>query len=363
MSFQIEVLPYEDESFISWFTRTAFENGTDPKSFALSIWKQDSILYRDLDRYTPEDLINKLLKYSSLEYQELKSLTLEYLIDKVDTSPTNNIYKKWYLITPFGQKGKIRTKGIHFCPDCLKSKTPYINKYWRLSFYIGCHIHRNVLLLKCPKCNRVFSPEKLNYLQPYIYICSKCGFDLRDSSTNKVKKEVLTFQNSLTLSLVRAKINTNFLLITKDDKKDLFLTLNIFLAFIYKIVRQPIRFKSLIDDLDISTNYIFNKVNNGTFSRLDIKDREELLFLVSKVFNLNVTEIIKILNKNNISKKIFKQTFKTISPTATYIVTKLNDNEKKFKSSIRIKKREKRPKSKEEVNKLFEDILPYISGY
>lgn len=37
MSFQIEVLPYKDESFISWFTRTAFENGTDPKSFALSI--------------------------------------------------------------------------------------------------------------------------------------------------------------------------------------------------------------------------------------------------------------------------------------------------------------------------------------
>lgn len=115
-------------------------------------------------------------------------------------------------------------------------------------------------MLKCPKCNRVFSPEKLNYLQPHIYICSKCGFDLRDSSTNKVKEEVQTFQNSLTLSLVRDKVITDISLITKNDKKDLFLTLNIFLAFIYKIVRQPIRFKSLIDDLDISTNYILIKL-------------------------------------------------------------------------------------------------------
>lgn len=363
MSFQIEVLPYEDESFISWFTRTAFENGTDPKSFALSIWRQDSLLYRDLDRYTPQDLLNEILKYSSLKDQELKNLTLEFLIDKVDTSPSNNIYKKWYFITPFGQKGKIRTNGIHFCPDCLKAKTPYMNKYWRFSFYIGCPIHKNILLLKCQKCNYVFSPEKLNYLQPHIYICSKCGFDLRGSSTNKVKREVLNFQNTLILSLVNGHVSHSFPLVTKNDIKDLFLTLNIFLAFIYKIVRQPIRFKGLIDDFYISSSYIFNKVNNGTFSRLDIKDREELLFLVSKVFNLNVTEIIKILNKNNISRRIFKQTFKTISPTAIYIVNKLNDNEKKFKSSIRIKKREKRPKSKEEVNKLFEDILPYIPGY
>ena len=122
MSFQIEVLPYINESFISWLTRTAFENGTDPKSFAISIWRQDSILYRDLDRFTPEYLINEILKHSSLNRIDIRNLTLEPLVDKVDTSRTNNVYKKWYFITPFGQKGKIRTNGIHFCPECLKLK-------------------------------------------------------------------------------------------------------------------------------------------------------------------------------------------------------------------------------------------------
>ncbi|MDN5079581.1 TniQ family protein [Aliarcobacter butzleri] len=362
MSFQIEILPYKNESFISWFTRTAFENGTDPKSFALSIWRQDSILYRDLDRYTSKDLLNEVLKYSSLSYQELKNLTLEFLIDKVDTSPTNNVYKKWYFITPFGQKGKIRTNGIHFCSECLKSKIPNINKYWRFSFYIGCPIHKKILLLKCQKCNQVFSPEKLNYLQPHIYICSKCGFDLRNSSTNKVKKEVLDFQKSLFNSLINCKISSSFPLITNNDVKDLFLTLNIFLAFIYKIIRQPIRYKGLIIDFDISTKYSFKNINNGTFSRLNITDREELLYLVSKIFKFSIDEIIKILSKNNISKNIFRQTFETISPTIDHILERLNNNENNHKSRKIIKK-EKKPKNKEEVDKLFKDILPYIFGY
>ena len=98
MSFQIEVLPYINESFISWFIRTAFENGTDPKSFAISIWRQDSILYRDLDRFTPEYLIDEIFKHSSLNQIEIRNLTLEPLIDKVDTSSTNNVYKKWYFL-------------------------------------------------------------------------------------------------------------------------------------------------------------------------------------------------------------------------------------------------------------------------
>lgn len=359
MSFQIEVLHYINESFISWFIRTAFENGTDPKSFAISIWRQDSILYRDLDRFTPEYLIDEILKHSSLNQIEIRNLTLEPLIDKVDTSSTNNVYKKWYFITPFGQKGKIRTNGIHFCPECLKFKKTYINKYWRFSFYIGCPIHKNILLSKCQKCNHVFSPEKLNYLQPNIYICSRCGFDLRKSSTNKVKKEVLNFQNSLLQSLIKSKVSSSFPLITNDNIKDLFLTLNIFLSFVYKVIRQPIRFNELILDFNISTNYSFKNINNGTFSRLAIKDREELLFLVSKIFNLNIDEIIKILCKNNISKNIFRQTFETISPTIDHILGKLNNNENKHKST-RILKKRKKIKSKKEVDKLFEDILPYI---
>lgn len=56
MKLSIEVKPFKDESFISWFSRTAFSNGTDPKSFALSIWMKDSMFYRDLDRFIPKSI-------------------------------------------------------------------------------------------------------------------------------------------------------------------------------------------------------------------------------------------------------------------------------------------------------------------
>lgn len=356
----IEITPFNEESFISWFCRTAFANGTDPKSLALAIWKKDSILYKDLDRFIPNNFIYELLKISSLSFKELKNLTLESIIDKVNTSKSNNPYKKWSLINPFGQKGKVRTNGIFFCPNCLKEPIPYVNKYWRLSWFIACPIHKNLLILNCEKCNYVFSPEKLDYLSPHIYLCAKCGYDLRNSKTKQVFNEVLKLQNLLSKSITKNKVSSSLPLITKNDTKDLFLTLYIFLAFTLKVLRQPIRFKNLIQALNIETEYKFEKLNNGTFSRLNIADKEQLLLCIEKIFKLDINTITKILTQQNITKNILKQTFIHISPSIEYILNKLSDKKlnrfypKKLKRNIL-------PKNSEEVDKLFKDILPFIS--
>lgn len=359
MSLQINVLPYINESFISWFIRTAFENGTDPKSFAISIWKQDSLLYRDLDRFLPDDLAIKLSELSSLSYEKIKNLTLEPLINKVDTSISENIHKKSYLINPFGQKGKVRTNGIHFCPDCLKNQETYINKNWRFSWFIICPIHKKLLLLNCENCNYVFSPEKLNYLSPHIYLCAKCGYDLRISKTRKSTDRVLNLQNLLYKAISQQKVSKNFPLVTKNNIKDLFLTLYIFLAFLLKILRQPIRFKNLIQALNLETNHKFEKLNNGTFSRLDIKDKEQLLICLEKVFRLDFHTITNILIQQKISRNILNQTFKNISPTIEYILSKLSNKKLTRFQPKRIKKHIF-PQTTVEVEKLFEDILPYI---
>ncbi len=265
----IEITPFNEESFISWFCRTAFANGTDPRSLALSIWKKDSILHRDLDRFIPNNFVFELLKVSSLNFKELKNLTLESMIDKINSSKSCNPYKKSSLINPFGQKGKVRTNGIFFCPNCLKEPIPYVNKYWRFSWFIACPIHKNLLILNCEKCNYVFSPEKLDYLSPHIYLCAKCGYDLRNSQINRVSNKILKLQNSLFKSILKNEVLYKFPLITENDTKDLFLTLNIFLAFLLKVLRQLRRFKNLIFALNIQTNYEFKKLNNGTFSRLN----------------------------------------------------------------------------------------------
>lgn len=361
MKILIEAKPYKDESFISWFCRTAFLNGSDPKSFALSVWKQNSMFYKDLDRFIPEENIYQITKLSTLSKKEIKKLTLEPLIDEVNTSKTKNLYKKWYFLLPLAQKGKIRTNGIHFCPECLKFKTPYINKYWRLSWFIICPIHKKQLILNCPKCNQVFSPEKQDYKYSKIYLCSSCKYDLRKIKLKVVGDDFLIFQNKISNIFSNKKTNFTFKLLVTESKKDLFLTLNILLSFVYKVIRQNKRFNSLIKSLEIEEiKYSFKQINNATFSRLNSYDRKLLLSMSSKLLNYETSRFITILKDNGITQNIFQQTFKTLSPTVIYIIKHLS-NKKLIRKNNKIK-HIILPKSKEEVQKLFNDIKPYLKS-
>lgn len=357
----VNLKPYKDESFISWFCRTSFENGTDPKSLALSIWNEDSLLYRDLDRFIPDRLVYEFAKQTYLDFEDIKKLTLEPLIDKVDTSESENPYKKWYFVIPFGQKGKIRTNGIYFCPECLNSKIPFINKYWRISWYLICPKHKKQLFLNCPKCNQIFSPEKQDYLNPHIYLCSKCKYDLRTINANPVNDDLLAFQNKLTNIFSNTKQSFSFPLLVTKSKKDLFLTLNILLSFLHKILRQPIRFRTIIESLDIITKHKFTSINNGVFSRLNYQDRYLLLYYCAKLFQFPTEKFINTLNDNHITQNIFQQTFKTLSPTVNYIMTHLSD--KKLHRDISRIKKSISPNNHDEVQKLFEEIRPFLTNY
>lgn len=359
MNFQIEVKPIKDESFISWLTRTSFSNGSDPKSFALSIWNKDSMFYKDLDRFISKHDISRISKYTSLSYAKIRKLTLELQINEVNTSISNNSYKKWSFVLPLAQKGKIRTNGIHFCPECLNSKTPYINKYWRLSWFIACPIHKITLILNCPKCNQVFSPEKQDYLNPFIYLCSNCKYDLRTIKLESIDKEFLIFQNKLTNAFSSKRSIISFNLLKTKSKKDLFLTLNILLSFVYKILRQETRFKSIIKAFGINNNHKFTIVNNGTFSRLNSQDRYELLCIASKLLRYKLKDFITILKDNGITQNIFQQTFRTLSVTAIYITKHLSN--KKIRRKTSRQKRNIFPKKHDDVKKLFEDIMPYLN--
>lgn len=360
MKILIEPKPFKDESFVSWFCRTAFLNGTDPKSFALSIWNQDSMFYRDLDRFIPNENIGEIAKISLLSKNNIKWLTLEPFIDEVDTSKSDNPYKKWYFLLPLAQKGKLRTNGIHFCPECLKSKIPYVNKFWRLSWFIICPIHKIELISNCPKCNHIFAPEKQDYLHPYIYLCSECKYNLRETEPKPINEKLLPFQTELTNIFSNKITNISFNLLITKSKKDLFLTVNIILSFVYKVLRQPIRFSKLIQALEIQMQHEFIPINNGTFSRLNSTDRYVLFQIIYKIFIYSTEHFINILKESGITQNILQQTFKTLSPTIIYI--KSNLSSKKLKRDTSKSKRSISPKTKDEVLKLFEEIRPYLKS-
>ncbi|WP_151943960.1 TniQ family protein [Aliarcobacter butzleri] len=360
MKILIEPKPFKDESFVSWFCRTAFSNGTDPKSFALSIWNQDSMFYRDLDRFIPNENANDIEKTSLLSKNSIKWLTLEPLIDEVDTSKSENQYKKWYFLLPLAQKGKLRTNGIHFCPKCLKSKTPYVNKFWRLSWFIICPIHKIKLLSNCPKCNHIFAPEKQDYLHPYMYLCCQCKYDLRETELKPINEKLLSFQKKLTNIFANKTTNFSFNLLITKSKKDLFLTINILLSFVYKVLRQPIRFNKLIQALELQIQHEFISIHNGTFSRLNSTDRYVLLKIIYKILCYTINDFIYILKQSEITQNILQQTFKTLSPTIVYIKKHLSN--KKLKRNTSKPKRLILPKTQDEVLKLFKEISPYLTN-
>lgn len=358
----IKIKPYKNESFTSWFSRLSFLNGSDTKGLALYIWGKHSQLYKDLDRQLSNEQIVKVEKYTSASYSEIQNSTLEPYIKKVNSSQKDIIYNKWYFLLPLGQKGRIRTNGTAICSKCLNNKQPFINKYWRISWMIACPRHRLKLTSHCPNCNQAILPQKLSYLTPKIYLCNNCNYDLRKIRTIIINNTLLKFQNKL-LSIFKKGTfsHTNrFNLLTTDSVKDLFLTLNILLAFFHKVLRQKNRFKYLITELKINDNYKFTKENNATYNRLNINDRTKLLHVVSEIFNLNINKFIEILKKTNITANILKQTFKNISPTIKYISKHLSN-----KKLVRNNKRNKcklTSKNKQEINKLLLDLNKYINN-
>lgn len=358
----IKTKPYKDESFTSWFCRLSFINGTDPKGLALYIWNENSQFYKDLDRKLSEKQIYKLTKYTKVPYKIIEKLTLEPYIKKVNTSLKDTTYNKWYFLVPLGQKGRIRTNGNSICSECLKGENPYINKYWRISWIIACPIHKIELIPYCFNCYHVILPQKLDYFNPNIYICNKCGYDLRKITTNRINDNLYKFQNKLLSTFKSGKITSQnkFNLLLTNSAKDLFLTLHIFLAFFHKVLRQKNRFASLIKELNLTTNYIFTKQNNATFNRLNIKDRIELLNVLCKIFDWDIDELIKVLQNTGITSIILKQTFQNVSPTVKYILKQLSNkklirNMKKTRPSIT-------PKNNQEVIKLFLELKPYINN-
>jgi len=361
MKVAIEPKAYSSETLSSWLIRMAFANGTDPKSFALSVFKQDSIWYKDLDRYLPKNLKLQLSKLVSLSKDEITSLTLEPLISDLALYPKDNPYKKWHYILPIGLKGFIKTNGAYFCPHCFLNKTTtYLKQEWRLSWNVTCPLHKTLLLLRCQKCNTIFSPHKLSYLQPSIYLCSSCGFDLRESITKKGNDEVLLLQSKL--NQIAFKNQSVCFKLKTQDKKDFFATLHIFLAFFAKTSKYNYHL-SLMKFLNLPPHTL-SKQHNATFNRLNVEDREYLLLACSKILQYSVHEIIELFHEFNISKQRFLFTYKNLSPTITYISKQLSNSsmkgKKKQNNQIVGSSRKVSPKPLLEVNKLFQDIEQFL---
>jgi hypothetical protein len=201
----------------------------------------------------------------------------------------------------------------------------------------------------------VFSPHLIDYINKELHLCTNCKYDLRNSDVVAADKEVIAFQELLNNASFNNAVDSSFPLI-EHTTHELFATLRAILTFFRTINRLP-KHSDIFSKLKMGKFEFSTSSKKESFEAMDIRDRESMLLAVSKLFALNLDEIKKIIQESNVTYKTLTSTSSTKSKTIKYLSEKLHIIEKE---SVTEYHKLIKPRSKEEVEKLMDEIRPYI---
>ncbi|WP_083762911.1 TniQ family protein [Saccharophagus degradans] len=174
--------PKSDELLSSWLARNSFYTGVNPYRFCERLLPSTPIWDRDIDRYTPAKLNEKLSIYSGESIETIESMTFRKMQKNV---PSNwlDVEAITPMILSIGIHGRSRNNfGLQYCPYCL-GENPYFRKHWRFAFYTYCDRHSFQLLDACQYCEEKIIPHK----SERVDLCWSCNRSLsliRPNDTN-----------------------------------------------------------------------------------------------------------------------------------------------------------------------------------
>ncbi|MCR4378068.1 MAG: TniQ family protein [Rhodospirillales bacterium] len=177
--------PVSDESFSSWFCRTAWQNGLNPADL-YRIGLPGARMHRiDLDRFACDELIETLAHYTDMDADDLRHRTFDAWNGRLIEDGAT--VEKLLWLPPAGTDRTCKSFGQQVCPDCLREQaTPYLKRHWRLAFVTGCTRHHKLLIDRCPECSAPIQPLFTSMHVDSVATCWKCGFDLRKTPQTPV---------------------------------------------------------------------------------------------------------------------------------------------------------------------------------
>ncbi|MGE4396253.1 MAG: TniQ family protein [Sulfurimonas sp.] len=184
LEFVAHIKPLPNELLSSWLTRTAFAHYMKTTTF-LNLYimnRRNALVRKDLDFYNDEHFFEILYKKSKWAKEDILALSIRseegFLYDCNDCLVVpHQIRKPTY---------KRSNYGMLYCPKCLaEDKIPYWRKKWRYSYYTACPKHKIFLTDRCWGCGERIRIVKMLLAESVVY-CSKCGKDLRLTSSSKV---------------------------------------------------------------------------------------------------------------------------------------------------------------------------------
>lgn len=176
--------PFEEESFLSWFSRLAKENCSDVDLLYQKLRTLSSL--RSMNKQIIEKQLTKLESNNKLKNDLIENLSpfIEIIPSQLEKLSFNisEISNQWdYLNVP------LRTP--RYCPLCLKDdETPHFRYYWFLKFFTYCNIHKILLKESCPHCYSPIKFWKTNWDQS-VDSCFYCKKDLKKGVISLSKVE------------------------------------------------------------------------------------------------------------------------------------------------------------------------------
>jgi hypothetical protein len=165
-----------DESFSSWFARSAEANGLRPVELHHVVQPGGDRSPRDLDRHADLHLVQRAAEATGQQAIELEWSTFRRWAGTVFENDDGLTKLSW--LPPAGRQGGTRCFGQQFCPLCLREdRVPYLRLTWRLAFVTVCPVHRILLMDRCPSCNEPVHVLRMGGMRNMA--CASCGADLR----------------------------------------------------------------------------------------------------------------------------------------------------------------------------------------
>ncbi len=355
MELAVKVRPFADETLSSWLMRSAFANGSDPQSFYIALWHRYHTRLLDFDRYLSKEMMDTLVAVSGVSERRIRNMTLKPVMNRIFKSPHGK-YSFWYLFLPIGKRGIFRTQGTYFCPEYLRSPTPYLKKEWRMAWNTGCDVHKTRLINRCERCGIAYSPNLLGFDTPHILLCSSCGFDLRISETDAADNDALNFQTTLNEIAFHGE-TLSFPLLRTHSPKDLFRTIRILVPFFLKIAREQ-KFERFFKELAIDRKSIERIKEPKTFEIMSLEDRELLLKPISQILKRDIENVRDVLLRTQATKRVFPIKIASSSPTIRYLSKELRDPREHRGGHT--ERKAIKPNSKEEVERLYNELMEFI---
>lgn len=161
-----------DELFSSWLIRCSLCHACDPLEIAQLLWPARRIWTRDCDLGVCTLPLDELCRQVGISEGKLRASTLEPVCRLLEQQLPPTSTTPWVL--SLGGRNTRRAGGLQYCPICFMGPRPYYKIQWRLAWHTCCPEHGVLLRDRCPHCQAVLSPHRLDYHAEDLTRCHAC---------------------------------------------------------------------------------------------------------------------------------------------------------------------------------------------